>query len=174
MKTLTLTQGQIAKVCDCHAHLVEGYKWCASWDKGTRSYYAIRGASHLEKLSGTPRSIRMHSTINATPRGFHTDHINGDTLDNQCSNLRTATASQNLMNRGKNSNNTSGYKGVTYNKNSRKWEAQIKINRQNKHLGLFTDPESAARAYAVASKTYYGDFTKELHETDTQAIEGGA
>ena len=57
------------------------------------------------------------------------DHINNDKKDNRLANLRLVTVSQNNQNRGKQSNNTSGYKGVSWAKKSQKWEACIKIGR---------------------------------------------
>lgn len=155
-KTIQLTQGQVAIVCDCHAHLVERHKWCAELNRG--KFYAGREASVLEKLAGERLHIAMHSVINRTPKGFHTDHIDGDPLNNQCSNLRTATKSENQRNRGKQKNNTSGYKGVTWHKHSKTWDAKIVINNKTVHLGSFHTPEEAARAYDTAALDIHGEF----------------
>jgi hypothetical protein len=78
------------------------------------------------------------------------DHINGVPTDNRISNLREATAKQNGENRGKQRNNTSGYKGVTWSKKSQKWQAQICHNGTRKQLGVFVDPKAAHKAYLVA------------------------
>ena len=58
------------------------------------------------------------------------DHIDGNTLNNRIENLRPATKSTNGMNRGKQKNNTSGYKGVYFSNERKKWIAQIKINKE--------------------------------------------
>lgn len=147
MKEIQLTQGQVAKVCDCHAHLVEGHKWRAQWNKKTQSFYAVR-----------VYAIAMHRVINQTPKGFETDHINHNTLDNQCSNLRTATPTQNHYNRRKHKTNKSGYTGVSWSKKSKTWDAQISINGRNKHIGSFRNPEDAARAYDAKAKELRGEF----------------
>ncbi len=60
----------------------------------------------------------------------HIDHINCDKHDNKISNLRLATRSQNLMNRGKTSRNTSGLKGIYFNKQSSKWRFDLRVDRK--------------------------------------------
>ena len=83
------------------------------------------------------------------------DHINGVPTDNRISNLREATTKQNGENRGKQSNNTSGYKGVTWSNKSQKWQAQICHNGIRKYLGVFVDPKAAHEAYlAVAGELF--------------------
>ena len=57
-------------------------------------------------------SVGLHRLILDAPPGKHVDHINGDTLDNRKCNLRLCSIRENLLNRGPNKNNTSGYKGV--------------------------------------------------------------
>ncbi|MBV8474518.1 MAG: HNH endonuclease [Hyphomicrobiales bacterium] len=88
------------------------------------------------------------------------DHVNLDKADNRLSNLRVATDSQNLANRRKNSNNTSGLKGVTWNKLCRKWLAQIVVNRKHKYLGVFDCPAAAHFAYVIAADRHFGEFAR--------------
>lgn len=80
------------------------------------------------------------------------DHKDGDPLNNLFSNLRLATDSDNQRNRGMQRNNTSGVTGITWHKQTGKWQAQANDNNgKQKHLGLFIDIEEAA---AVVSAWY--------------------
>jgi hypothetical protein len=88
------------------------------------------------------------------------DHINMVPDDNRFCNLREATKSQNGWNTGKRSDNTSGFKGVTWAKNVRRWMAQIQVHGKNKHLGTFDTPEQAHAAYAAAAKEFHGEFAR--------------
>lgn len=90
------------------------------------------------------------------------DHIDGDKLNNDLSNLRWATRSENQRNRGKQSNNTSEFKGVSFHKRSGKWQAYIKVDGKRKHLGLFHTKEEAAAVYEEAAKELHGEFYREL------------
>ncbi len=81
------------------------------------------------------------------------DHINNIRDDNRLENLRWATAQENSYNSKLSSNNTSGFKGVTFDKKSNKWCAVIRVNGKSKHLGTFTDKEEAIKArFEYASK----------------------
>jgi hypothetical protein len=78
------------------------------------------------------------------------DHINGDPSDNRISNLRLATASQNLQNTGLFAHNKTGYRGVSIHKQTGKYRARIKLNQHEKSLGLFDTPEAAYSARRAA------------------------
>lgn len=78
------------------------------------------------------------------------DHIDRNKLNNNIENLREADKELNSWNRDKQSNNTSGFRGVSWNKNAGKWHAYIKIKGKRKHLGLFSTPEEASEAYVKA------------------------
>lgn len=151
---IPLTQGQVAIVCDCHAHLVQGYKWNAKFSPHTKSFYAYRG-TNKGKVS---KSIPMHRVINNTPDGYDTDHENHNTLDNRCSNLRTATRFDNQRNRGKNHNNTSGYKGVVWREKRHHWRSMVSVNGKQLDVGTSKTAEEAARKCDIASLKYHGDF----------------
>ena len=88
------------------------------------------------------------------------DHINGVRFDNRLSNLRVATSRQNKQNRRTQSNNTSGYCGVHWYKQTKKWQAYIDIDGKRKHLGYFKVLEEAARAYNEAALKHFGEFAK--------------
>lgn len=86
------------------------------------------------------------------------DHVNGNKADNRISNLRLASGSENLRNRGKPCNNTSGYKGVSWIAHYQKWQATIKFDGKNKYLGRFATREEAAEAYSKAALQHHGEF----------------
>jgi hypothetical protein len=86
------------------------------------------------------------------------DHINHNTKDNRMCNLRIATRSQNAMNMVIPKHNTSGFKGVYWNKNENKWVASIKINGKNIHLGYFENIEDAILTRQNAEDVYFGEF----------------
>jgi hypothetical protein len=73
-------------------------------------------------------------------------------------NLRLATSSQNCANSPKSKNNTSGYKGVTWHKQHKKWYAQISKDRKNYFLGLYFKAEEAALAYNKKALELFGEF----------------
>jgi hypothetical protein len=86
------------------------------------------------------------------------DHINGNTLDNRRSNLRVCTHAENMRNRRKNSNSSSGYKGVFWDNHYKKWSSYIRVNNKRIYLGRFDDSKVAYEAYVAASKKYHGEF----------------
>lgn len=79
------------------------------------------------------------------------DHINGNKLDNKWKNLRDVSKSVNTHSRPKQKNNTSGYKGVQWNKFAKKWTASIMINKTVNHLGYFNTAYEAHLAYEAAA-----------------------
>lgn len=78
------------------------------------------------------------------------DHIDGSGLNNKLINLRDVTNRQNQMNRKTQLNNTSGFTGVVWDKNHKKFQARIKINGKQKNLGSYNTLEAAAAARAAA------------------------
>jgi hypothetical protein len=88
------------------------------------------------------------------------DHINGIKNDNRLGNLRPATRSQNQANMRKHDANTSGYKGVSWNQQHRKWRANIRVNGRLKYLGAFDGPAEAHAAYLRAAEGGFGEFAR--------------
>ncbi len=106
-------------------------------------------------------SYRAHRLIFLMHKGYlpkTIDHINGDKLDNRIENLRAATVGQNQHNRKTNSNNTSGYKGVSWHKACNKWVARITLERKTIHLGYFANAEEAAEVVRAAREELHGSF----------------
>lgn len=152
-KRIPLSRGLFAIVDNDLFDYLNQWKWSAARNYGT-VYYATRYA----RLNGKDTTVRMHRVIMNAPRGTQVDHINGNGLDNRRENLRFCTTKQNLRNRGKNSRNTSGYKGVSWAKHANKWNAQIVVNRKRINLGYYEDVKEAALAYDEAARKYHGEF----------------
>lgn len=75
------------------------------------------------------------------------DHINRDRADDRWENLRQLSHRLNSLNRGLHSNNTSGFKGVCWDKHQRKWVSQTRVNYRRINLGTFNTKEEAHQAY---------------------------
>lgn len=125
--------------------------------------YARRGTSK----NGKKATYLMHRVILARKierdlaGNEQVDHINRNRLDNRRENLRLATPQINALNRSRQSNNTSGYMGVSYNKRlgrRKRWEAYIKLNKKRRFLGIFLTLEEAARAYDKVALELHGEF----------------
>ncbi len=86
------------------------------------------------------------------------DHIDGDKTNNHISNLRKATPSQNMHNMTLSSHNTSGVKGVSWNKQQQNWRARIKLNKKAIHIGNFTTLEEARIAICKKREELHGEF----------------
>lgn len=86
------------------------------------------------------------------------DHKNRNKLDCRKENLRLCTKSTNGMNRPAPAQNTSGYKGVHYDKNRRLWGASIQKDKEHIFIGRFDSPEDAARAYDWKAREIFGEF----------------
>ena len=90
----------------------------------------------------------------------HIDHINMNRSDNRWVNLRPATHKENLNNRSKPSHNTSGFKGVSFRSDTKKWEAYIHVDGKKITLGSHKDKQCAVDARIEASKKYHGEFAR--------------
>jgi len=82
------------------------------------------------------------------------DHENKDKTDNRISNLRSVTQQENTKNCGMGTNNTSGFTGVYWNKNNKKWIANICVDRKTKYLGSFKLIDEAIARRKAANIEY--------------------
>lgn len=83
------------------------------------------------------------------------DHIDRDRMNNRIENLRPATKSENCHNQGLQSNNTSGYPGVYFDKRSGKYKSHITVHGQTIYQGMYPTAEEAYRAYQLAKIKYH-------------------
>lgn len=153
MREIPLSQGLVALVDDEDYEELSALNWHLVRPNG-RAY-----AQH-DVWSGNARVHREYMHRFLLPDAEEVDHINGNGLDNRRSNLRPATRAQNCANMRRSKANTSGYKGVSWHKGGRKWHAQIRGDAKREHLGLFTDPADAAKAYDNAARRLHGEFAR--------------
>jgi hypothetical protein len=84
------------------------------------------------------------------------DHINGIRTDNRIDNLREVSSQENSHNSfKKNSNNSTGYLGVSYFKTHNKFHAQIEVDKKTIHLGFYNSPEEAHKEYLKAKLIFH-------------------
>ena len=124
---------------------IQGYKLIDLHKNGIRKTFKIHrlvGNAFLENPENKP----------------FIDHIDENKANNNVKNLRWATRKENGYNQGKRIDNSSGFKGVSFIKNANKYQASIKINGKNKHLGLFLTPEEASETYESKAKEIHGEF----------------
>ena len=124
-------------------------KWCCCNDsKPNNGYIRIRINKKLYYLH---RLIyKYHNEdfdITDSSSNNQIDHMNINPLDNKIENLRVVNNSQNQRNQHKLKNCSSKYRGVSWNKQNNKWNADITINYKTKHLGLFDNEEEAYECY---------------------------
>lgn len=147
-------KGYDVLVDDESVSLVNAYKWRVD-DKGNRVYFSRRIYIDKKKTYASLHRILADCKNND---GKVVDHINGNTLDNRKCNLRVCTMAENTRNRKMQKNNTSGIKGVSYNKRDKRWTAHIRINNKQIHLGNYIDKYEAFEAYKKASVKYHGEY----------------
>jgi hypothetical protein len=127
------------------------------WFKDKRGY----AIANTPRDKGQKTTLKMHRIILSAKPGEIIDHINGDPSDNRKENLRIVTQSQNCKNlTTKRSNNSSGYKGVSWDSRKGKWMAKITVNYKAIYLGMYENKHDAAKAYNDAAEQYHGGFAR--------------
>lgn len=154
MKKISLTKGFEAIIDDEDFDKVSRYRWYSDVKK--RRVYAGRSERGDD---GLPRSISMHRFILGHCGNLGVDHIDGNGLNNQKSNLRICTQTENLRAfQRKRHSATSKYRGVSWSSDRKKWLSQIVVNKKTINLGRYEDDMDAAKSYNIAAEKYFGAF----------------
>lgn len=160
-RTVSLGRGYHAIVYASRYEFMCKFRWKAIRLK--TNVYAT--AKYTDVATMKSRHIMMHNLIlfpnlltEGIPHGFLGDHRSGIGLDNRDSNLRIATYRQNTQNMRIGKQNTSGYKGVTWNKREQVWLGHIWINGKLTVIYRGQDKVEAAHAYDNAARLHFGEF----------------
>lgn len=155
--SIPLTKGHTAIIDAVDSDLAK-LKWHSF--PAYHTNYASRHASGSRKSELLHRVILSRMLECELTKDDRVDHVNGDGLDNRRCNLRLANRNQNAQNQRRNSRNSSGLKGVTFNKANQKWVSQITVNKKVTYLGSFDTPEAAHEAYCEAARKHFGEFAR--------------
>lgn len=148
MKFIPLTRGQCAIVDDEDFEALSKHTW--HYDNG----YARRDIQE----NGVVQLVYMHRVLAKPSAGQFVDHINLHRCDNRKQNLRVCTKADNNRHVARRRDNASGYKGVDFNKQSRKWRANIRYNGRKQYIGAFDSAVEAAVAYRRRAKELFGKY----------------
>lgn len=152
MRYLQLTQNKKTKVDNSDYERLNKYKWHAE-KQGGKYWYAGR---RIYYKNGKNKGLYLARIIMNPPKGMIVDHINGNTLDNRRKNLRIITRQQNTWNQKIRITNTSGYRGVSWDKKNKKWKAFV----AKTYYGLYENKWAAALIHNIWAKERYGKFVK--------------
>jgi hypothetical protein len=159
MALIPLTQNEFAIIDDADTLVVSAFKWRLKKIKNSNLRYVI---ANTPMKDGKRSLIHLHRLImGITDSKVKIDHKDGNGLNNTRDNLRLSTNSQNAYNAKDHKNNTSGFRGVTWDKRQERFEAKININGKKSHLGYFDTAERASKAYEREAKIAHGIFYKE-------------
>lgn len=141
---------------------------CNAWNTRFSGKKAgVKKSTGRIELTVDNKKFRAHRVAWAIHHGTwpenEIDHKDVNQSHNLIGNLRPATRQQNQRNLKLNRKNTSGFKGVTWFAARNKFKAQIKVRNKCLHLGLFSDPSEAHKAYCAAADQYHGDFANYGH-----------
>ena len=155
MASIALTNSDLVAIVDDEdIEKLKSYRWRLLINKRRRipSYIVSTSSRH---------AVSMHRIIMDAKHGQQIDHADGNALNNQKSNLRFATASQQMMNRPRFRTKTSSrYKGVYWDKTLRRWQIRIAVNGKEKTVGYGSSENDAARKYNDAAMLYHGEFAR--------------
>jgi hypothetical protein len=155
MRIIPLTQNKVALINDDDFDSIAKFKWQALLINGT--WYAVMRL----KILGKKKAVYMHRFLmNGIDASIFVDHLDGDGLNNQRSNLRRSNRSQNGVNRKKRSGCSSKFLGVYFQKRKNRWIAFTRKDGVKHYLGCFEHEADAALAYNNGAIKHHGNFAR--------------
>lgn len=155
---LRLSRGLFALVDQQDLAALQAHAWFIALKPRGTAY-----AAATMVVDGRRKNVKLHLFVWRLMGGCATpivDHQNGWGLDCRRGNLRPARHDQNAWNTARSRNNTSGHKGVNFDKRHSKWRARIVVDGRRTTLGYFASAEDAAGAYASAAQAARGSFAR--------------
>ena len=143
MRTFTITQlngtEHIVSVDDDDWENVSKHTWCVSIEDGY-----LKAVNTTVRRNGKKTALKLHQLLMGPvpPEYDNIDHIDRNPLNNCRTNLRFVTWREQTINRGMRRDNTSGVKGVCWDKHVNKWRAVI----DGKSVGRYETFEKACEA----------------------------
>lgn len=159
MSSVLLVSGRAFVVPAKHIAVLETYAWTHN-----NGYAAT---------NGKPRDW-LHRVIAQLEGwaidGSMVDHINGEPYDNRIENLRVVSRTQNAWNARMNSNNTSGYRGVSFDCERGTWNAYITSNGKKRKIGRYRTREEASQAYETTAQAERGEYLRARELAASQKV----
>lgn len=152
MKKIPLTNGGVALVDDEDYETLKKYRW------NRLDLISPNSSKSYVKRTEKKKSFYMHRVIMNTPPKLYVDHIDNNGLNNQKSNLRNVTCQQNIV-RARKVKPPSGFHGVSWRKDMKKWSARISVDGKYVWLGHYDKIEDAVDAYVKKSRETRGEFS---------------
>jgi hypothetical protein len=155
MKEIPLTQGKVALVDDEDFDFINQWKWSAC--KSGKTYYATR----KKRIAGKDKGFSMHRVLLGIKRRYiFCDHKDGNGLDNRRANIRISSRRQNQANKDPLPGRTSKFMGVSFRKDTKKWQVAISYRGHSIHLGTYSDEILAAKTYNKVAIEVHGEFAR--------------
>ena len=142
-----------------------------------KNYYWYKNSEDYIVTNDNGTEIDLHvlimNRLNASD-GQEIDHIGGNTTRNDARkcNLRICSHSENMMNRGLQSNNKTNYTGVYYDKKAKKYKSYITVNKKQIYLGLYQDINDAIEIRKEAEQKYFQKYSYDNSQKERMNING--
>jgi len=152
------------KNCNYFAIMIPTYNCFVVCDKKhyeriIKHAWHIHSSGYIEARIDKKVTLLHRFVLSEYRSDAQVDHKNGNKFDCREQNLRITNASQNQINKGIMSNNTSGITGVSWDKERNKWHVMISFNGKNINLGRYDTLEEAKQVRLEAEKKYHGEYS---------------